>query len=205
MSGGGVADGYVMAFYNISFLAQLVSLFAQVIIASGVVFLTYIAYRIYDHMRRPFPRIRPIDGLPFGGGTHIGAAMRWRSNMHSFPIVDEPDPAPCAAAAAAASASQEAEAGTAAAASSAADGERSSDEVAAAPSDEHPPSSDAEEGSRRVGPCMVCRTGEANFVIRPCNHFGMCRQCTGQLAQRQMARCPQCRGDISGCERVHFA
>jgi len=48
--------------------------------------------------------------------------------------------------------------------------------------------------------CIICMTDRKEVLVQPCNHISMCRQCF----QRSRAKCPQCRGRITGHMRVYF-
>mmetsp|Transcript_25684 Transcript_25684/g.59869 ORF Transcript_25684/g.59869 Transcript_25684/m.59869 type:complete len:222 (-) Transcript_25684:132-797(-) len=44
--------------------------------------------------------------------------------------------------------------------------------------------------------CEICCERNAEMVLLPCSHGGMCRQCSEEILRRSAGHCPHCRGAV---------
>ena len=66
--------------------------------------------------------------------------------------------------------------------------------------------SSASDGHTAAGApaCVVCLTGAADRVIKPCGHLCLCGDCASRF-QRDRMPCPVCRCSQRSIDRVYFA
>jgi len=60
-----------------------------------------------------------------------------------------------------------------------------------------------DDSSKDEDVCHICMVNQANVVLLPCAHGGLCRSCLERIVGcKAEASCPQCRGRITGAVEV---
>ena len=52
--------------------------------------------------------------------------------------------------------------------------------------------------------CSVCITDHVDAALRPCFHACFCENCAKAVAGQQAPRCPICRGQVTGVQRIYL-
>jgi hypothetical protein len=68
----------------------------------------------------------------------------------------------------------------------------------------HNPDLKAEEAKANKVICFACMTNEPNYVSVPCGHTLACHECQPLWWKSPFPKCPQCKGIISQCMRLHM-
>jgi len=61
----------------------------------------------------------------------------------------------------------------------------------------------ASNSKEDLAECHVCMANEANIVLMPCGHGGLCKTCLGEIVRHRVSgHCPQCRSKITAAIEV---